>query len=414
MILTWAFAVLLIAVAVILIIVQRRIGRQLKSELYQLKKVKKNSIEYEFVLKAMNLSTWHINANTQKIYYDNDYRSKVDNFTPTPGMTIDQLAEIFHPEDRDQVVSALKSLCSGRAEETHLIYRIKVAHSSRFYWEESYATVARRDDEGRPISIVGTSMRIDDRKAMEDALVAARNRAEESDRLKSAFIANMSHEIRTPLNAIIGFTSLLPDITGDQERRQMIELIQENDQKLLSIIDDVMSISKIESGNDQVQFTTFDLKIMLNELASNYAKKAKPGVAMHCTTTSCTITTDQNRLHEILTHMLSNAVKFTQQGSITVGYQHKEDNMIRIFVQDTGIGISTDALPRVFERFFKVNEFVPGAGLGLSTCRTMAYSLGGTVGVESTLGQGSTFWVEIPASATSEPKSEDNTAFASL
>ena len=241
-------------------------------------------------------------------------------------------------------------------------------------------------------------MRIDERKNMEEALVAARNRAEESDRLKSAFIANMSHEIRTPLNAIIGFTSLLPDITGDEERRQLIDLISENNQKLLQIIDDVMKISKIEAGDDQLSISTFDLNTVLTAAIERFRGKAVAGVEMltQYPQDTLAITTDQSRLQDIMGHLMSNAVKFTQQGTITVGYNKLENHHVRIWVKDTGKGIPKDSLDQVFERFYKVDEFVPGAGLGLSTCRTMAFSIGGTTGVESELGKGSTFWVDLP------------------
>jgi signal transduction histidine kinase len=227
--------------------------------------------------------------------------------------------------------------------------------------------------------------------------VLARNKAEESDRLKSAFIANMSHEIRTPLNAIIGFTSVLPDIEGTEERRELINLIQENNQKLLRIIDDVMNISKIEAGKEQLVMTSFDLNLVLKEIADRYEGKVGDAVklsTMFCNATQ-NVTTDLNRLVEVVDHMMDNAVKFTSKGSVILGTSLVADSRLRIWVRDTGKGISEENQNRVFERFFKVDEFVPGAGLGLSICRTMAYSLGGEVGVESKLGEGSTFWFEI-------------------
>ena len=258
--------------------------------------------------------------------------------------------------------------------------------------------MASRTVEGLPKFIVGTSLRIDERKRLELELIEARNRAEESDRLKSAFIANMSHEIRTPLNAIIGFTSVLPDLQGDEERRELINLIQENNQKLLRIIDDVMNISKIESGKEQLVMTTFELNDTLRSVVDTHTPKVQPGV--HVSTMfaqgAMSITTDLNRLTEVMNHLVNNAVKFTSQGSITVGYDAPENKRVRIWVRDTGKGIAPEYHERVFERFFKVDEYIPGAGLGLSICRTMAYSMGGTVGVDSELGEGSTFWFEIP------------------
>jgi signal transduction histidine kinase len=283
-------------------------------------------------------------------------------------------------------------------EELHEVYRVHLPHTNKSYWSESYAAVASRNDEGKAKRIVGTSMRVDDRKAMEGALVEARNKAEESDRLKSAFIANMSHEIRTPLNAIIGFTSVLPDVQGDDERRELINLIQENNQKLLTIINDVMNISKIESGKEQLVMTTFELNALLQSLADMFLPKLASGVELSTqfARNSIDVTTDLNRMTEVINHLLSNAVKFTMQGTITVGYDEPAGKRLRIWIRDTGKGIAPEHLERIFERFFKVDEYIPGAGLGLSICRTMAYSMGGDVGVESTLGEGSLFWFEFP------------------
>ena len=394
----WVVGLILLLLGIVTYFRQRKVEEQLMSELQQLAKIKKHNVEYEFVLKAMRLCTWHIDVPAQSITYDNDYRERNDCFVPIPGTTLDDLVAAMVEADQMRIRKSLEDLCQGRKDDYHEISRMKIAHTDSYYWTESYATVSARDTEGLPLRVVGTSMRIDERKAMETALVEARNRAEESDRLKSAFIANMSHEIRTPLNSIIGFTSVLPDVTGDDERRELINLIQENNQKLLRIIDDVMNISKIESGKEQLVMTAFDLNDVLRAEVDDYASKAQPGVTLSTMFPqgSQPITTDLGRFTEIMTHLLANAVKFTAQGSIIVGYDAPANKRISIWVQDTGKGIAPEHLERVFERFFKVDEYIPGAGLGLSICRTMAYSMGGDVKVESKLGEGSKFWVELP------------------
>ena len=393
-------AVVMLLGTIVLFFYQFRQRRDLLSELDQLGKVKKHNIEYELVLKAMRLCTWHIDVAERTITYDNDYRDRNNCFVPVPGTSLDELVAAMSDADKPRIQKALEDICSGRTEEYHEISRISAAHDENSYWTEAYATVAARDTEGLPKTIVGTSMVIDERKHMEMALIEARNKAEESDRLKSAFIANMSHEIRTPLNAIIGFTSVLPDVTGDEERKELINLIQENNQKLLRIIDDVMNISKIESGKEQLVMTNFELNDVLRSLSDEYASKAQPGVTISTMFASGSLymTTDLNRLMEVLNHLMSNAVKFTSKGSVILGYDPQMGKRLRIWIQDTGKGIAPEHQERIFERFFKVDEFIPGAGLGLSICRTMAYSMGGDVGVESVLGEGSKFWVEIPVS----------------
>jgi signal transduction histidine kinase len=390
--------VVLLSLGVILYF-QIRSGKRLKSELNLLKTLTKHNVEYEFVLEVMQLSIWHYDVATGRLTFEQDFREKGNKyFANVDGMQVNETLPLLDSRDADKVEKSLSDLFQGRKSSYHEIYRVKVPYDNSVYWEESYATVAERDADGKPTKIIGTAMRIDDRKAMEEALVQARNRAEESDRLKTAFIANMSHEIRTPLNAIVGFTGVLPDITDASERQSLLDLINENTQKLLRIVDDVVSISKIESGKEELVMTTFDLNNLLAEAMSRSEKDLNAGVEMKSqfALDSLTVTTDMLRLDTIMKHLLSNATKFTAQGMIEVGYDHPVEGRVTIWVRDTGKGISEDNLERVFERFYKVDEFIPGAGLGLSICRVMAFSLGGNVSVESTLGEGSTFRVEIP------------------
>ena len=390
----------LVMVALIFFLrMQVRHTKQIKSELNLLKSLEKHNVEYEFVLGVMRLSIWHLDTTTGQLTFEQDFREKGNKyFSNVDGVTFQETIMALDSRDADRVNQALTDLCEGRRSSYHEMYRVKVPYDNSVYWEESYATVADRNADGKPTKIIGTTMCIDDRKAMEEALVQARNRAEESDRLKTAFIANMSHEIRTPLNAIVGFTSLLPDITDDAERQGLLDLVNENTQKLLRIVDDVVSISKIESGQEQLVMTTFDLNNLLIEAMSYFTSKVNPNVEMKQSFAqeSLTITTDMIRLSTIAKHLVSNATKFTTQGIIEVGYDQPQDGRVVVWVRDTGKGIAEENLERIFERFFKVDEFVPGAGLGLSICRVMAYSLGGEITVDSKLGEGSVFRVSIP------------------
>ena len=394
----WIVGSILLVASFILLVWQRKAGRELSMELSHLEKMKKHNVEYELVLKAMRLCTWHIDVAARTITYDNDFRERNDCFMPEPGTSLDVLVEAMADADKKRIQKSLEEICEGDKDQYHEISQIRSSQDGSYYWTESYATVTTRDTEGKPLVIVGTSMCIDERKEMESALVIARNKAEESDRLKSAFIANMSHEIRTPLNAIIGFTSVLPDIDGDEERKELIGLIQENNQKLLRIIDDVINISKIESGKEKLVMTSFELNDFIRSVMDGHVPNLQPGVSLSAmfNQSALNVTTDMDRLREILNHLLSNAVKFTSKGSIIIGYDAPHEGRVRLWVQDTGKGISPEHQERVFERFFKVDEYIPGAGLGLSICRTMAYSIGGDVGVESTLGEGSKFWVDLP------------------
>ena len=396
-VLYWIFGGLLIVGLLLLYVMQVRAGKTLQKELAGLDVLQKQNIEYEFVLKALRLAAWHVEPQTMKLTFDYDFR-EMGSVHTTAGTSVIDTTQMLSKEDAARVAGSMRAICEGRAEEYHESYRVMIPGTNKYYWEESSAIITKRDVDGHPLGIVGTSMRIDERKNMEEALIQARTKAEESDRLKSAFIANMSHEIRTPLNAIIGFTSVLPDIEGAEERRELINLIQENNQKLLRIIDDVMNISKIEAGEAQIVMTEFDVNQLLQGVADRFVPRLQPGVEMKTAFAAdqLSVRSDMSRVEEVVDHLLSNAVKFTMQGSITVGYEKLSGKLLRIWVKDTGKGIPADLQERVFERFFKVDEFVPGAGLGLSICRTMAYSLGGNVGVSSAVGEGSTFWLEIP------------------
>jgi len=395
----WTLLMLVLVISIILIFVQRKEGKVLTYELSLLEKVKRSNVEYEFVLKAMKLSTWHIDVKTMTVTYDNDFREKGDLWSPdSAGSDLSTDAKLLHEKDMSRVYETLQNVCSGKEEEYHEIYRVMIPNTNKYYWEESYATVVERSVDGQPLKVVGTSMRIDHRKEMENALIEARFKAEESDRLKTAFLANMSHEIRTPLNAIVGFTSVLPDVTGDEERKALLDMIQENTQKLLQIVDDVVNISKVEAGQEELMLSTFDLPLVVMDVVSQFEPKLKSGVEMTTAFArqSLMVTTDMNRLREILRHLLSNATKFTDRGKIEVGFEMEGEDRVRLWVKDTGKGISPDNQERIFERFYKVDEYIPGAGLGLSTCQTMAYSIGGGVTVVSALDEGSTFTLNFP------------------
>lgn len=399
-ILIWVAGVPAILVLLFALFYQVRQYRQLKAELAQLAKIKRHNIEYDLVLKAMKLSTWRLNVPEGTVAYESDYRSGKYSFSPQAGIPVEGTFALIHADDRERVREALTGLMKGKYEDYHQQYRAQATPSSPYYWAETFATVEKRDIDGKPLTIVGTSMRIDAQKEIEQALIEARNQAEESDRLKSAFLANITHEVRTPLNAIVGFSDVLPMAQSEEERNELIKLIKQNNAHLLRLFDDMMNISKLEAGNNgEIVKEDFELLPLLQEMVEKYQPVASDnGVAveMDGAAESIIIHTDRDRLKEILNQYMNNAVKFTAAGSIRLGYD-KLPSSLRIWVRDTGKGIPADKCnDRLFERFVKVDDFVAGTGLGLSICRSLADLLGGKVGVESVYQKGSTFWVEIP------------------
>ena len=306
-------------------------------------------------------------------------------------------------EDRERVRTAYRRLIAGEISKIQEEFRIisGKGHAVRYDWVEVQATVDERDEDGTPLTLVGSSLVITQRKAMEKDLIMAKEKAEESNRLKSAFLANMSHEIRTPLNAIIGFSNMLASSTDaeEKEKEEFVQIIEDNNELLLQLINDILDLSKIEAG--VMEFTYSDVDI--NELCSSIEEAAKmrnknPEVDIRChrQLPECYISTERNRLTQVITNMVNNAMKFTSKGSIEFGYNLEDDNMLHFYVKDTGCGIAKDKLNTVFERFAKLNTFVQGTGLGLSICKTIVENLGGKIGVESEEGKGTTFRFTIP------------------
>jgi len=391
----WMVGALLFLLLLVLIYRQYAQSKQLKWELAEIDKLLQTNVEYEFVLKAMHLATWHLDPKMRAITYDNDFRDKTDSYTPEAGTNIDFWTEQILPNDRTRVLKALDEICQGDTDIFYQQYQMMSVVPGKTYWEESYATVGERDEDGNPLKIVGASMRIDERKEMESALILARNRAEESDRLKTAFLANMGHEIRTPLNAIVGFADLLPTVQNEEDRQQLIMEIQNNNQKLLRIISGLVSMSEIEAGARSLSMALVDINILLQDMQKQNQPNTNVPILLHLPESQMLIHSDQLVITEIIDNLLQNAIKFTLEGSITLGYDIEGDQL-RLWVSDTGKGISEADQERIFERFVKLDEYIPGTGLGLSVVKTHASHLGGTVGVESTPGKGSRFWVLLP------------------
>ena len=395
----WAAGIVAFLVLVILIFVQRRTGIRIKNELAELDKVKQNNIEYDFVLKAMHLCTWHIDCQKQTIYIDADYREGKGETLVVPELPVESLLNVIEKADSQRVRKAVEDVCSGDALSYHEVYRVMAGNSGLTYWEESFGTIAKRDEDGNPLRIVGTSLRIDAQKEMEASLIAARNKAEESDRLKTAFLANMGHEIRTPLNAIVGFADLLPVIDNDEDRNQIIAEIQKNNHKLLGIIDGLVSMSKVEAEAKSLVKQQVDLVPVLREIIDSFSGMVDPSqviLASQFPIAELMVTTDVGKIKEVMTNLVQNAIKFTSHGSVTLGFDVPQGERLMLWVLDTGKGIAEEDQQRIFERFVKVDEYIPGTGLGLSVAKSHVESLGGTIGVDSILGEGSRFWLELP------------------
>lgn len=249
-------------------------------------------------------------------------------------------------------------------------------------------------------------------KKTQEELIAAKERAEESDKLKSAFLANMSHEIRTPLNAIVGFAPLLANVTSPEEKESFLEIIRSNSELLLQLINDILDLSKIEAGTLEFIYSDVDLYSMVKDLEGVFRmrlSKDNSEVEIHLENQPAleVIHTERNRVSQVLSNFLSNAIKFTEAGSITLGYKIRE-NDIYFYVTDTGTGIAEDHLGSVFKRFTKLDVRKKGTGLGLAISKMIIEKLDGEIGVESAVGKGSTFWFTLPVKPLDTTKLKDS------
>ena len=398
-ILFWLIALPVVVVLVCCLIWQRYQHQMLESEMSMLNAVQRRTIEYDLVLKAMKLAVWHIDIQERTITYDSDYRDALDIPTVPPGSDVELFCDNLLPEYKKRIAESMMALAEGRTDWVHEQYQAHSPLGDGTTWGETYAVVEKRDASGRPLTIVGTSRRIDKQKEIEMALIKARNQAEESDRLKTAFLANISHEVRTPLNAIVGFSEVLAGNPSDDERTMLSKLISQNNARLLHLFEDMVNMSKLEAGDESVHKTRFLISDLLQELIEKYAAQA---AEKHLTlvvdkhSEALEPNTDRDRLMQIVSHYVDNALKFTTDGGVTIGCNLEGGNM-RVWVRDTGKGIDSEYCgDKLFERFVKIDEFEQGTGLGLSVCRSLALTLGGKVGMESELGVGSLFWVDVP------------------
>ena len=265
--------------------------------------------------------------------------------------------------------------------------------------------------EGRAPLIIGISWDITNMQNIEQELVQARIKAEQSDRLKTAFLANMSHEIRTPLNAIVGFSRLMTIADNAEDEKLYSDIINQNSEILLQLINDILDLAKIEAGTLEYIRYPMDLGELCRNVYEMHKDRVQTGVVLILDNkdTSLIINEDQNRIMQVVTNLITNAIKFTFKGEIRFGFEVRKE-YIDFYVKDTGMGISEEKIKMIFERFVKLNTFVQGTGLGLAICRVIVEKLGGEITAESKLNEGSTFRFTIPYMAGKKcPESEKAT-----
>lgn len=339
----------------------------------------------------------HFNALKCDGYAVNSWYRNVGEKEGTPLNEIIKVHSHFHPDDRRMMLRFFDQVLIR--EVSHLRRDVRILREDGTYtWTRVNVMVRDFRPEDGIIDMVCVNYDITELKETERKLIAARDKAEELDRLKSAFLANMSHEIRTPLNAIVGFSSLLTETEDMKDRKQYMAIVQENTELLLQLISDILDLSKMESGAFEFVKSDTDVNLLCSEIIRSLRMKVPAGVELvfeECLP-GCHVWADKNRLNQVISNFINNALKFTFSGSITLGYYRQTDGYLRFYVRDTGMGIPRNKIKTVFDRFVKLNSFVHGTGLGLSICKSLVEQMGGTIGVESEEGEGSCFWFTYP------------------
>lgn len=339
----------------------------------------------------------HFNVLTRDGYAQDTWYRNLGEKEGTPMPQVIGVYAHVVPEDQAVLKNFVGEVKTGKA--TSLRKEVRVCRENgKYTWTSINVMVRDYRPQDGIIEMLCINYDITPLKETEQKLIIARDKAEELDRLKSAFLANMSHEIRTPLNAIVGFSSLLAETDSRNERQEYIKIVQENNELLLQLISDILDLSKIEAGTFNFVYTNVDVNETCAEIIKSMSMKVSKGVELifEEPLPECYLYTDKNRFTQVISNFINNALKFTQQGCITLGYEQVSHQKIKFYVRDTGMGIPEEKQKSVFERFVKLNTFVQGTGLGLSICKSIVSQMGGEIGVDSTEGIGSCFWFTHP------------------
>ncbi|WP_270542229.1 ATP-binding protein [Butyricimonas paravirosa] len=349
-------------------------------------------------LRRTKIFPWSYDTKCNLMTIDPRYFEHLDIPAGDCTLTNEQFAQLVHPDDITGVLEALTLQAQGNFIEDPVSYRLHRG-DGKWEWFEAQSSYLGQGTQ-IPFRLVGVCMSTQEHKKIEEELTKARDKAQQSDKLKSAFLANMSHEIRTPLNAIVGFSNLLVD--GDmafkkEEIKEFLSLIHLNCEQLLALISDILDLSKIESNTMVFNITEQPLTPLLQNIlrAQQINVPQEVELLLDLPATDTIITTDPLRLKQVINNLINNAIKFTSKGTVTLGYKQNNDQ-VSIFVKDTGTGIDEDKINRIFERFYKGDNFVQGTGLGLAISHTIIEHLKGTITVTSKVGEGSCFTIQHP------------------
>ena len=353
----------------------------------------------DIALSRTQIFQWSYDLEHNCMIIDSRYFEYLNIPTRDYTLTTEEFLYLVHPDDRQAVIYALTSQLEGNLYEASVQYRLRRDDGSWEWFEAQSTYVGQLKDT--PFRIIGICMSTQKYKDTEERLNEALHKARCSDELKSVFLANMSHEIRTPLNAIVGFSSLLAYGESDLTKEDITEftsLIEKNSQLLMVLISDILDLSKIESNTMEFNICKISLHQVLNEIGSAQRMNMQKGVELllDLPEQAIAIYTDPTRLNQVINNLVNNAIKFTSEGNIRIGYRPAASSRVKIFVEDTGTGMAKEVIEHIFDRFYKGDAFKQGTGLGLAICRTIVERFKGKIEVASTPGKGTRFTIILP------------------
>ena len=346
--------------------------------------------ELRYLLKGSMMRVWKSSIQNETIRL---YR---DLHTFDMKYTFAEFLDGIEESKRDEALKLIDPRTNGgKSHNSTLLIYDKQSRTKMWYTINS---IPEHDDHGNIIGSFGLIHNINNLMETQLKMQKEKERANDSSRLKSTFLANMSHEIRTPLNAIVGFCDILHTIESPEEKAELLKIIHNNCNNLLQIINDILVLSELDSNGMTINPEKCDFAQEFTLLCKSLEQRvSEPSVKFITENpySSLIVNIDKGRISQVITNFLTNSVKYTHEGHIKLGYI-VEDNGLRIYCEDTGSGIPKDKLEKIFERFFKVNEYIQGAGIGLSICKAIVNKCEGKIGVESEEGKGSTFWIWVP------------------
>ncbi len=371
-----------------------------------------NVVRLSLMLEAGNVFPWFADIVSGKIEigdelfkaYGVDRKEFHDDF-----FRMTTFVASIYPDDRGIFEAIYNRLLAGESCKIDLELRLDLLNTGVYKWVDLKGVAQEFDERGKVTKVLGFIADIQKRRDDEQALIEAKQRAEESDCLKSAFLANVSHEIRTPLNAIVGFSEVIAHTESECEREEYLDIVKANSNLLLHLINDILDLSRIESGKMEFIDENIQMDELCEELRQMHQMRIKNDVKIifERPAASLTIVSDSHRLRQLYSNLISNAIKYTEKGAITFGYKLKGD-MMEGYVRDSGSGIPAEKLNNVFGRFEKLDLLKQGFGLGLSICKSILDKMGGEIWVESELGVGSCFYFLIPCNGTFPVAGEQN------